>query len=601
MFSKHLRKEHEEIHQRFKRADVLQRRGEDKKQGEEEDAPNDTPVLTEDVFKKWVDQTERNGITPTLAQAKRRFDGFANANAKNIKALFTKLVKTDLELEEILDQGPGSAMRTKLAERLYNPINTFKRPNEVHEADLLFLPHDEEDLAEIERSKRIDIEDFVSGGALGEEAGELEHLPAHRRIYGGAGGQNKQPRQQRLRANPKQTKRFGNIVHEPTHKDRPYRYCLTVVDVASRFKGAYPLRSKESRDVYDGLWEIYNNSPLSWPAILRTDSGTEFKGLQKILMNPKTKISTSVQFEIPFYHLPFVENFNQKLTEKIFKSQREQELAHGETVKSWVTMLPEFLNDFNKIPQESLGRKTPSEAMALPKVQQKPDGPPNQTNPLFHDWEQYTKKKFKVGDIVRHYIPKDQYQQTDNDRKIIRDKGRRAGDPKWSVRKFRVIRVWRPKPKVCDENGENCKPNNKQLWMHNIWPVEKKLPENKAEWAPQNLAQSDHSVHYGYTRAFTYFQLRATKTKPKKEIPAKDIVGTNSAHSPDILEMARTGKLPKAVVESDNLPDEIKKIVKPSFSAPKRKVMPKRVAKASRKQKVADSGGPRDKKRQRKK
>ena len=77
-------------------------------------------------------------------------------------------------------------------------------PNSVHQADLLFLPHD--------------------------------RLPRGRKIY---------------------------------------KYALTVVDVASRFKAAEPLSSKESSEVSKAFQRIYKG-PLKWPSILQVDPGREF-------------------------------------------------------------------------------------------------------------------------------------------------------------------------------------------------------------------------------------------------------------------------------------------------------------------------------------
>ena len=80
-------------------------------------------------------------------------------------------------------------------------------PNAVHQADLLFLPHDK--------------------------------LPRGRKIY---------------------------------------KYALTVVDVASRYKEAEPLTSKESLEVSKAFQKIYRRGPLKWPQLLQVDPGREFMG-----------------------------------------------------------------------------------------------------------------------------------------------------------------------------------------------------------------------------------------------------------------------------------------------------------------------------------
>ena len=80
-------------------------------------------------------------------------------------------------------------------------------PNSVHQADLLFLPHDK--------------------------------LPRGRNIY---------------------------------------KYALTVVDVASRYKEAEPFTSKDSAEVAKAFQSIYWRSPLTWPQMLQVAPGREFMG-----------------------------------------------------------------------------------------------------------------------------------------------------------------------------------------------------------------------------------------------------------------------------------------------------------------------------------
>ena len=49
---------------------------------------------------------------------------------------------------------------------------------------------------------------------------------------------------------------------------KTFRYALTVVDVASRYKEAQPLTSKTATEIADGLALIYKQSPLRWPKLL---------------------------------------------------------------------------------------------------------------------------------------------------------------------------------------------------------------------------------------------------------------------------------------------------------------------------------------------
>ena len=49
------------------------------------------------------------------------------------------------------------------------------------------------------------------------------------------------------------------------HGRKVYKYALTVVDVASRYKAAVPLTSKESDEVLKAFQGIYKRGPLKWP------------------------------------------------------------------------------------------------------------------------------------------------------------------------------------------------------------------------------------------------------------------------------------------------------------------------------------------------
>ena len=59
---------------------------------------------------------------------------------------------------------------------------------------------------------------------------------------------------------------------------KTYKCALTVVDIASRYKEAEPLTSKDSNEVARAFQAIYRRSPLSWPQMLQVDPGREFMG-----------------------------------------------------------------------------------------------------------------------------------------------------------------------------------------------------------------------------------------------------------------------------------------------------------------------------------
>ena len=50
---------------------------------------------------------------------------------------------------------------------------------------------------------------------------------------------------------------------------KTFKYALTIVDVASRYKEAEPLSTKEAKEVADALSRIYRRGPLKWPNLLQ--------------------------------------------------------------------------------------------------------------------------------------------------------------------------------------------------------------------------------------------------------------------------------------------------------------------------------------------
>ena len=131
--------------------------------------------------------------------------------------------------------------------RIPRPKFNVPTPNAVHQADLLFLPHDK--------------------------------LPRGRKVY---------------------------------------KYALTVVDVASRYKEAEPLTSKNSDEVAQAFQKIYKRSPLKWPGMLQVDPGREFMGaVTKEMEKHKTYIRCG-RAEI-HRDQAIVERFNRTLDERLFE------------------------------------------------------------------------------------------------------------------------------------------------------------------------------------------------------------------------------------------------------------------------------------------
>ena len=104
-----------------------------------------------------------------------------------------------------------------------------------------------------------------------------------------------------------------------------HKYALTVVDIASRYKEAEPLTSKDSAEVAKAFQSNYRRSPLTWPEMLQVDPGREFMGsVTKEMESHKTYIRRG-RTEI-HGDQAIVERFNRTLAERLFGHQYAVEM-----------------------------------------------------------------------------------------------------------------------------------------------------------------------------------------------------------------------------------------------------------------------------------
>ena len=178
-------------------------------------------------------------------------------------------------------------------EYIPRPRWTVSKPNQVHQADLLFLPHD-------------------------------------------------------------------------TIRGRVYRYALVVIDVASRYKDAEALSTKDSGEISKCFSKIYSRR-LTWPGVLVVDSGREFMGSVTKLMEQH---GVRIQRGQAGNHRSqaFVERANKTLSERLFSHQYAQEMTGGGgRSREWVKRLPLVLKAMNSEPTRLIG-KNPSSAIGLDMV-----------------------------------------------------------------------------------------------------------------------------------------------------------------------------------------------------------------------------------------
>ena len=147
-----------------------------------------------------------------------------------------------------------------------------------------------------------------------------------------------------------------------------YKYILAGIDVASRFKVARPMRTKQAHDVTEMITDIYKVGPLTYSKIFQCDNGSEFKGeVAKMLEKHEVKIQR-VTMKYAHTHTAFVEALNKILTERLFKVQDAQELNDPEKVSSrWVKHLYGLVDELNDTETEMIGMK-PKNAIVLDQV-----------------------------------------------------------------------------------------------------------------------------------------------------------------------------------------------------------------------------------------
>ena len=164
------------------------------------------------------------------------------------------------------------------------------------------------------------------------------------------------------------------------HGKKVYKYALTVVDVASRYKAAEPLTLKESDEVSRGFAKIYRHGPLKWPQLLQVDPGREFMGaVTKAMENNKTAIRRG-RTEI-HRDQAIAERFNRTLAERLFGHQYAVEMNTnsdmaklGSRSTAWVKRLPAVVSALNnevtrltgKKPVQGIKEKTVSLKRATP-------------------------------------------------------------------------------------------------------------------------------------------------------------------------------------------------------------------------------------------
>ena len=114
-----------------------------------------------------------------------------------------------------------------------------------------------------------------------------------------------------------------------------YKYILTGIDIASRYKVASPLRTKKSSEVAFVLEAIYKmGGVFKYPKTFQCDNGSEFKNeVTKLLEKHNVEIRRATT-KYKHTHTAFVEDFNKELAKLLFKPMDAQELQDPEKVST---------------------------------------------------------------------------------------------------------------------------------------------------------------------------------------------------------------------------------------------------------------------------
>ena len=201
-----------------------------------------------------------------------------------------------------------------------------------------------------------------------------------------------------------------------------YKYALTVVDIASRYKEAEPLTSKISDEVAKAFQAIYKRGPLTWAQMLQVDSGREFMGaVTKEMEKHKTYIRRG-RTEI-HRDQAIVERFNRTLAERLFGYQYAAEmlLPEGKRSTEWVKRLPDVVGALNNEMTRLTGKR-PAAAIKEKEVFSKPSTKYNRPVGL-------AEKKLPPLINVRYL-----YQPGE-----LEGGTKRATDPIWSLKVYQVV------------------------------------------------------------------------------------------------------------------------------------------------------------------
>ena len=209
------------------------------------------------------------------------------------------------------------------------------------------------------------------------------------------------------------------LPHDTVRRET-FKYALVVIDVASRYKDAEPLTSKESSEVAKSFEKIYSRK-LKWPERIIIDPGKEFMGRVTSLMKRHNVIIQRSEAGNHRAHA-FVERANRTLSERLFSFQYGKEMSSDDNERSreWVERLPAVLKSMNN----EVTRLTGKEPQEVLKSKQISINVPKYNRPVGFD-----EVRLSPFAKLRYLFAPGEYEGGDR---------RRATDPVWSLEIFEL-------------------------------------------------------------------------------------------------------------------------------------------------------------------
>ena len=210
---------------------------------------------------------------------------------------------------------------------------------------------------------------------------------------------------------------------------KTYKYALTVIDTASRYKAARPLQNKDAATVARELASIYSdpNSPLTWPTQLMVDAGLEFRGATTDLLQ---RHGVRIRRADKGHHRSqaFAESFNKALAQRLFRSMYNRGFEDGAPSNAWVEKLQEVVASMNHTKTRLIGMP-PAEAIKQGRVKRVSSAARAPTRGTSRPRPPDT--PLAVGTLV-HVVANEEAKSV--------DEKRRATDPWWTAQAHPIAR-----------------------------------------------------------------------------------------------------------------------------------------------------------------